>query len=106
MKLLVLAVVSIALSKASSLQPDQIVLGDLNEVERYLIELEPGITRWVTEDEKWALRRVCQPCAGLDPASSPASALNAKKHPRKGPISWISQTVPLEDHFERQKKLQ
>ncbi|KAI9845473.1 MAG: Leucine aminopeptidase 1 [Thelocarpon superellum] len=25
--------------------------------ERYLIELSPGETRWVTEDEKWALRR-------------------------------------------------
>lgn len=26
--------------------------------EKYLIELSPGNTRWVTEDEKWALRRV------------------------------------------------
>lgn len=25
--------------------------------ERYLIELSPEDTRWVTEDEKWALRR-------------------------------------------------
>jgi len=29
----------------------------LNPVERYLIELAPGDTRWVTEDEKWELRR-------------------------------------------------
>ena len=27
------------------------------ESERYLIELAPGETRWVTENEKWALRR-------------------------------------------------
>ena len=27
--------------------------------EKYLIELAPGNTRWVTEDEKWELRRVC-----------------------------------------------
>jgi hypothetical protein len=26
--------------------------------DQYLIELHPGETRWVTEDEKWALRRV------------------------------------------------
>ena len=27
--------------------------------EKYHIELSPGETRWVTEDEKWELRRVC-----------------------------------------------
>lgn len=26
--------------------------------EKYLVELAPGQTRWVTEDEKWELRRV------------------------------------------------
>lgn len=29
--------------------------------EKYHIELSPGNTKWVTEDEKWELRRVCQP---------------------------------------------
>ncbi|KAI9800882.1 MAG: Leucine aminopeptidase 1 [Sarcosagium campestre] len=29
----------------------------LNTPELYLIELEPGQTRWVTEDEKWQIRR-------------------------------------------------
>ena len=29
------------------------------EPQRYLIELSPGETAWVTEDEKWELRRVC-----------------------------------------------
>lgn len=28
------------------------------DLERYLVELAPGETRWVTEDEKWELRRV------------------------------------------------
>ena len=27
-------------------------------VDRYLIELAPGETRWVTEEDKWALKRV------------------------------------------------
>lgn len=27
--------------------------------ERYLIELEGGETRWISEDVKWQLRRVC-----------------------------------------------
>ena len=26
--------------------------------EKFLIELSPGETKWVTEDEKWDLRRV------------------------------------------------
>ena len=29
------------------------------ETERYLIELGPGETRWINEDEKWVLKRVC-----------------------------------------------
>lgn len=28
------------------------------EPDEYLIELSPGETRWVTEEEKWELRRV------------------------------------------------
>lgn len=28
------------------------------EPELYLLEVEPGNTRWATEDEKWELRRV------------------------------------------------
>jgi bacterial leucyl aminopeptidase len=28
------------------------------DTEKYHIELSPGNTKWVTEDEKWALRRV------------------------------------------------
>jgi hypothetical protein len=26
--------------------------------EKFLVELSPGETRWITEDDKWALRRV------------------------------------------------
>lgn len=45
---------------ASSLsQPKQAVFGIDTTFERYLIELAPGETRWIKEDEKWALRRVC-----------------------------------------------
>ena len=36
----------------------QTVLEDGSKVERYLIELEPGETMWITEDQKWELRRV------------------------------------------------
>jgi hypothetical protein len=41
-------------------QSGQAVLGEAAEAERYLIELGPGNTRWITEDEKWVLRRVSQ----------------------------------------------
>lgn len=40
----------------------QVVIQDpqptIVEPDEYLIELSEGETRWVTEDEKWALRRV------------------------------------------------
>ncbi|KAL8759296.1 MAG: hypothetical protein Q9184_003659 [Pyrenodesmia sp. 2 TL-2023] len=47
-----------AASTASSVtSKDQQVLGSNTEVEKYLIELAPGETRWIEEDDKWALRR-------------------------------------------------
>ena len=63
MKYINLLAVSLATTTTalSILNPNQAVLGDSPEVERYLIELEPGETRWVTEDEKWALKRVIDP---------------------------------------------
>lgn len=42
--------------------PDQKPIGDTIEdvhLGKFLIELGPGDTRWVTEEEKWGLRRVC-----------------------------------------------
>ncbi len=38
-------------------ETDQVVLNAVKD-ERYLIELSPGKTQWVTEEEKWELRRV------------------------------------------------
>ncbi|KAI9753772.1 MAG: Leucine aminopeptidase 1 [Chaenotheca gracillima] len=36
----------------------QIALGgDQQDAEKFLVELAPGETQWITEDEKWALRR-------------------------------------------------
>lgn len=32
----------------------------LNPEETYLVETAPGETKWVTEEEKWEMRRVCQ----------------------------------------------
>jgi leucyl aminopeptidase len=39
-------------------EQEQAVFGNSLEDEKYLIELNPGETRWVTEDDKWALKRV------------------------------------------------
>ncbi|KAL8967382.1 MAG: hypothetical protein Q9197_005457 [Variospora fuerteventurae] len=49
-----LAAASTAWSMSSS---DQIVLGSNAEAENYLIGTAPGETRWIREDDKWALRR-------------------------------------------------
>lgn len=47
---------------ASTPKGAQVVLQEsqapLAEADQYLIELAPGETRWVTEDEKWELRKV------------------------------------------------
>ena len=37
---------------------NQVRLGNGAVAERYLVELGPGETRWIKEDEKWELRRV------------------------------------------------
>jgi len=48
-------------------EKDQVVLGVATaDAERFLIELAPGKTRWVTEDEKWELRRVSRGCRELN----------------------------------------
>jgi len=56
---LMLAGLSIIAAASSLSQPKQAVFGIDNAIDRYLIELAPGETRWIREDEKWALRRVC-----------------------------------------------
>ena len=40
-------------------ETNQVVLADVEE-QLYLIELAPGKTQWVTEEEKWELRRASQ----------------------------------------------
>jgi len=57
MKLLIFTAASVAAVSALSLpRRDQALLN--HDVDKYLVELAPGETRWVTEDEKWDLRRV------------------------------------------------
>lgn len=41
-------------------EKDQVVLNiESADSNQYLVELAPGKTQWVTEEEKWELRRVC-----------------------------------------------
>jgi hypothetical protein len=57
-----------ALTTAFTIPPShQASLGDQLSLspELYLVELNPGETRWITEDEKWELKRV----RGLSPPS-------------------------------------
>lgn len=53
--LLALATCSSALSIWN---PQQAMLGDQSEDSQYLIETAPDSRRWISEDEKWVLRRV------------------------------------------------
>ena len=84
MKSLLLIFVSfIVATPLSFSNPNQAPLRNKQVAPKYLIELAPDTTRWVTEDEKWALRRV-----GLM-ALVPSSCANAYEHNRKAVTSWI-----------------
>ena len=55
------AIASTGALAAAVPKPQQEPLIDLPihyEQERYLVELAPGKTRWVTEEEKWSLKLV------------------------------------------------
>ena len=54
-----LAAIAATASAIAASEPKQAILGNDAELERFLIELGPGETRWITDDEKWELRRVC-----------------------------------------------
>ena len=59
MKLQSFLVVVLGVANAvSQVDHNQAVLGSSEEADKYLIELSPGETRWVTEDQKWELKRV------------------------------------------------
>lgn len=56
---ILLSLYAAALATAIATPRDhQVVLQDAADQEQYLIELSPGETRYITEDEKWVLRRV------------------------------------------------
>ena len=56
---LLLAIYGAVASALSTGYSDQRILENVASAEEFLVELEPGVTRWVSEDEKWELRRVC-----------------------------------------------
>jgi leucyl aminopeptidase len=61
--MLILSLLALSALVASTLsvpERQQVALGDheIAAPERYLIEINPGETQWVTEDDKWALKRV------------------------------------------------
>jgi leucyl aminopeptidase len=57
LSLLALSVTAINARFLEKHETDQVVLNDAPE-QLYLVELEPGKTQWITEEDKWELRRV------------------------------------------------
>ncbi|KAL9042476.1 MAG: hypothetical protein Q9214_003769 [Letrouitia sp. 1 TL-2023] len=51
------AIAALTANALSILQPDQHLLSDSTNTHRCLIELKPGKTKWITEDQKWELKR-------------------------------------------------
>ena len=61
MRYITVLAASLAAANAFSVRSAiQKVLGSDSAPQRYLIETAPGETRWIFEDEKWELRRVCR----------------------------------------------
>jgi hypothetical protein len=76
-------------------EKDQVVIhGDAVDNERYLIELSPGKTQWVTEEEKWELRRV-----GRSYSNRLLVSLIIRHRMVK--TSWTSQRRLSSAHFEQ-----
>lgn len=51
---------SLALTHAFVIPDDnQAFLGNNVQSDKYLVELGPGETRWISEEDKWSLKRVC-----------------------------------------------
>lgn len=59
--------------------------------EKFLVELAPGDTKWITEEEKWELRRV-SPRTSSSPQPSARPSLHADDHAihRMANSSWTS----------------
>ena len=51
-------VACIPAAAARFIEPNEVNAVELNPEQTFLIELGPGETQWVTEEEKWELRRV------------------------------------------------
>jgi leucyl aminopeptidase len=60
LSLLTLSAVAVNARFVEKHETNQVVLDAAVEGQQYLIELAPGKTQWVTEEEKWELRRVSQ----------------------------------------------
>lgn len=85
-----LALSASAFSIAHPYRAIQSVLGSVTDTEKYHIELSPGDTRWVTEEEKWSLKRVWSFKHTGFQFSPSASAWNPRM-PTK--ISWPANAV-------------
>lgn len=55
--LAVLPIFAASCSALSLFRSDQAVIGN-SQLKQYLVELSPGKVLWISEDEKWELRRV------------------------------------------------
>jgi len=85
---------------------DQIVISNV-ESEKYLIELAPGETRWVTEDEKWELRRNGQNFMDItttqDLGALKASSKKEAKFPAK--VAYSENLKPLFKELDKTNML-
>lgn len=83
LSLLALSAAAVSARFVEEHETNQVLLNDAAE-ERYLIELAPGETRWVTEDEKWELRRNSQNFMDITatPDLGRSMALQVKKEPQ------------------------
>ncbi|KAK0643810.1 hypothetical protein B0T16DRAFT_332799 [Cercophora newfieldiana] len=89
-------------SNRVSLYPDGVPAAS-QDTEKYHIELSPGDTRWVTEDEKWALRREGKRFFDITDNADLATLRVASKSVFPKKIAYQKEVNPLLEKLSKQE---
>jgi hypothetical protein len=86
----ILALSAATSALASPTVPEHLQQAPLLNEEKFLIELGPGETRWITEDEKWELKRVRIAPSSRDSTEHIMTLSVLTMAVRMASTSWIS----------------
>ncbi|KAH6608549.1 leucyl aminopeptidase [Trichoderma cornu-damae] len=96
MKLLQTSLLAAALVSGRFIEENEADHVMLEEPAQYLIELSPGVTRWVTEEDKWELRRGGQGFMDITETQD----LGSLRLQARGPVEFPSNCVKQKEVIE------